>query len=263
VPLPAPASASPWQRLAPFVAAAAPAYLVLPLTTSVGATSYSISVVLGLLVVAMAVAARTPPVVPALTFLLSAALLRHAGGGNASGVGVLALLPVFWLALHGTRRQLMPVLAGVGLYFLGPILLVGGTAYPTSGFRTAALFVLVASVLGTLVQRLVAQTRRHPAELDRHRDDLERVASSTRAIAAAPHARGDLRRRVRAQPRDVRGPARARQRVGPTDLHRDGRARRRAVRHRRPGPAVCGRGGVRHRALDLHRRPREPPGRQP
>ena len=84
MPLPAPASASPWQRLAPFVAAAAPAYLVLPLTTSVGATSYSLSVVLGLLVVAMADAARTPPVVPALTFLLSAALLRHAGGGNAS-----------------------------------------------------------------------------------------------------------------------------------------------------------------------------------
>ena len=64
--------------------------------------------------------------------LIAVALLRDAGGGSASGVGALALLPVFWLALHGTRRQLVVILTAMFAFFLAPVLLTGG-GLPSSG----------------------------------------------------------------------------------------------------------------------------------
>src|SRR5436305_4730385 len=47
---------------------------------------------------------------PALLFFVVVVLLRHGAGGTASGFSPLVLLPIVWLALYGTRPQL---LAGV------------------------------------------------------------------------------------------------------------------------------------------------------
>ena len=60
----------------------------------------------------------------ALAYLIVVALLRAAGG--PSGVAPMVLLPVFWLGLCGTRRQLWCLLVGVALVFVLPLLLVGG-----------------------------------------------------------------------------------------------------------------------------------------
>src|SRR6476620_418864 len=56
---------------------------------------------------------------PPLLFLVAAGFLRASGGGAQSGVSAIALLPAFWLALHGKRWQLSVVLVGIAVFFLG------------------------------------------------------------------------------------------------------------------------------------------------
>ena len=67
---------------------------------------------------------------PSFLFLVAAALLRHSVGGANAGVTVVTLLPVIVTALHGTRRQLAPVIAGVAAYFVLPVALIGGEQLP-------------------------------------------------------------------------------------------------------------------------------------
>jgi diguanylate cyclase (GGDEF)-like protein len=186
------------RRLTPFVAADLLAFALVGLTERVSVVAYGSGVMLSATVVALTVwlpwgslpsAAR---VMPALVFLLSASMLREAGGGAASGVGALALLPVFWIALHGTRAQLTTVLTGVAAFCLAPILLIGGSAYATSGYRTAVLFVAVSGIIGFTVQQLVEQVRAHADEVERHRHDLQRVAAVSRQVATSADARTDV-----------------------------------------------------------------------
>ena len=72
---------------------------------------------------------------PAAVFLVAAALLRDAGGGFTSGVATLAMLPVFWVALHGSRAGLALVILGVGAFLAVPVLAIGGPDYPASGIE--------------------------------------------------------------------------------------------------------------------------------
>jgi diguanylate cyclase (GGDEF)-like protein len=117
-------------------------------------------------------------------YLIVVVLLRAAGG--PSGVAAMVLLPVFWLALFGTRTQLWCLLVGVGLVFVVPLMLVGGANYPPSAWRAGILFVTLSGIVGTTVQALVrrvrAQEREHNqllAELDHlaHTDPLTGLAN--------------------------------------------------------------------------------------
>jgi diguanylate cyclase (GGDEF)-like protein len=130
--------------------------------------------------------------VPPLVFLLSAAVLRDSAGGVASGVGVLALLPVFWVALYGRKRELAIVVVGVAVYYLVPSLLIGGIAYPASGYRTTVLFVAVSAIVGLTVQRLVQDGRSSALEIAHHSRDLQRVAEISRMIATSTDARAEV-----------------------------------------------------------------------
>src|SRR4051794_3972990 len=187
-----------WRQLRPFVAAAALAFLLVATTADPEVSRLGAALLLSVIVVATAIwlpFPRLPAAVrvgPALLFLLSASLLRDSAGGTPSGVGSLALLPVFWIALHGTRRQLVAVLAGVAAFYLAPIVLIGGVGYPTAGYRTAVLFVVVSSFIGITVQRLVERVRAHAGDAERHRRDLERVAAVSRRIATTPDARVEV-----------------------------------------------------------------------
>ena len=105
-------------------------------------------------------------VLPPLGYLASVALLRDAGAGVGSGVGALVLLPVFWIALYGTRRQLVIVLAAVLAAFLAPVLAVGPPAYPAAGVRAGLLLAAVAGIVGVVVQDLVSRIRRQARERD-------------------------------------------------------------------------------------------------
>lgn len=85
-------------------------------------------------------------------------LLRHAHGGSGSGYSPLALLPVLWLALHGSRRALLAGLTVLAATFTLPLLtLADTTRYPAGAWRLAALLVLTAAVVGVSTQRLTRQ----------------------------------------------------------------------------------------------------------
>jgi diguanylate cyclase (GGDEF)-like protein len=103
---------------------------------------------------------------PLLGFLAVVALLRDAEGGAASAESALALAPVFWCALYGTRRQLGVVIAGVAAMFAVPRVLIGGPRYPISEWERALIWPLTGLLVGLTVQDLVGRIRRQAAQLE-------------------------------------------------------------------------------------------------
>ena len=131
-------------------------------------------------------------IVPVLVFLLAVALLRHAGGGAGTGVAALILLPVLWVALHGSRRELAVVVVGVAAFFVVPFVLVGPPIYPVSPWRTALFASAVAGIAGLLVQRLVGQVREQVRRALQRQRDVEVLLHLMHEIAGAV----DVRRAV-------------------------------------------------------------------
>ena len=130
--------------------------------------------------------AWTHPAVP-LAYFVVIALLRHSQGGSDSLYAPLTLLPIFFLALFGTRRQLLVGVGGVAAVFVVPLLAVGGDAYPDSEWSRAALWTVVAGTIGLWVHDIVGRSRRHGHEARRHARELalaeERIADG---ISHAP-----------------------------------------------------------------------------
>ena len=121
-----------------------------------------------------------PATLPLLYFFVIA-LLRDAQGGSMSGYAPLCMLPVFWLALYGSRRQLALAIAAVAVIFVGPLLL-GGSEYATSEWRRAILWVAIAGLVGFRVQALVADVKR------RGRDGRMQAATLVQAEARTAEA---------------------------------------------------------------------------
>ena len=186
------------RRLAPFAGAAC---LGLALgVVPAGDTDWSLigtSVTITLSAVLLAVAApwqRLPSwtrALPAFAYLGAVAILREAAGGATAGFGPLLLLPVFWLALYGTPRQLGAVLVGVAAVFYVPLLAIGGPLYPLASWRTGALFVVVGAIVGFTVQNLVARLRVVLAERADLLVRLERLAASDPLTGLANRRRWD------------------------------------------------------------------------
>jgi diguanylate cyclase (GGDEF)-like protein len=122
--------------------------------------------------------------VPPAVFLGAAALLRDSGGGFTSGVATLALLPVFWVALHGSRAGLGLVVLGVAVFLAAPVLAIGEPAYPGSALKTGVLFVVVSGLVGTTVQRLVGAVRAQAGDGLRRERELETAALERDALLA-------------------------------------------------------------------------------
>lgn len=122
-------------------------------------------------------AARLPFWAPsglAFAYLIVVVLLRAAGG--TSGVSAMVLLPVFWLGLCGTRRQLWFLLIGVLWVFAIPLALVGGADYPPSAWQAGILFVVLSGIVGMTVQALVTHVRRQERERNRLLAQLDGLA---------------------------------------------------------------------------------------
>jgi diguanylate cyclase (GGDEF)-like protein len=178
-------------RLAPFAGAASLAFVLVPIDARVVWPHYFAAAALAV-IAGLCAGVRERPgagMLPPMLFLVSAAVLRHAGGGNQSGVGALTLLPVFWLALYGSRRQLGVLVAAVAVFFVVPVLLVGGAAYPVSNWRTGTVFAVVSAVVGLTVQRLVGQVRRQAAASALREHELETVAGVARNLSTTTNAR--------------------------------------------------------------------------
>jgi diguanylate cyclase (GGDEF)-like protein len=185
-------------NLAPFAAAAGLAAVVAIVGSSVNWSDYATAVGLGIiaglvrLIPWRGASPQTREIPPSLIFLAAVTFLRSSAGGSNSGVAVVALLPVFWTALYGDRRQLCVVTAAVAVFFLAPLLVVGGVASPASQYRAAVLFLAVSAIIGFTTQWLVAEVRFQASEAEHRERALERVAAVMRGLSSSPHARVEV-----------------------------------------------------------------------
>jgi PAS domain S-box-containing protein len=148
-----------------FAAAGVVALAALPLAGDVNlpeaAIAVALYVALGVLIAFVpAVADERHPDVAGILGLVVVAVLRDAAGGAHGGYGILALLPVLWVALYGRRAHLVRTLIGVALMFALPLVVRGGTHYPTSSWRGAVLVVVVFAVVGAILQEGLGRERR-------------------------------------------------------------------------------------------------------
>jgi diguanylate cyclase (GGDEF)-like protein len=125
---------------------------------------------------------------PALAFAYVAVigLLRDAGG--PSGVGPIILLPVFWIGVCGTRRQLAAMVGAIALVLLLPVAVIGGSAYPPSTWRAAILFIAVSGLVGWTIQTLIEYAKEQELKHNALLDQLQRQAS-TDALTMLPNRR--------------------------------------------------------------------------
>lgn len=184
--------------LAPFAAAAALAAIVTPIATNIEWPLYALA--LALAAFAGFVRMRRLPrhllpvqeALPSAIFLVAVALMRQSGGGANSGIGIVALLPVFWTALHGDRRQLCVVVVCVALFYFAPLLLVGPPEYPSSQYRAGSLFVVVSTIVGFTTQWLVSEVRFQARQAERREHALGEVARVMRGLAGSVEARSEV-----------------------------------------------------------------------
>ncbi|MBA2366334.1 MAG: GGDEF domain-containing protein [Actinobacteria bacterium] len=104
--------------------------------------------------------------IPPLAFFAVIPFLRQAEGGAGSGYGLLALLPILWLALYGTRFQLTLAFAAMIMTFAAPIILLGEPRYPPTEWRRVLIWASLGPLIGLTVQRLVIEVRRLATRLD-------------------------------------------------------------------------------------------------
>jgi diguanylate cyclase (GGDEF)-like protein len=177
------------REIAPFCAIVLLGFALVPIGNDVDWTGYVLAAALAVAIALVAVLApwrklsRGIRIVPSLLFLVALALLRHASGGSVAGVGVLALVPVFWLALHGSRGQLLVMIASVYAFFVAPFVLIGGAEYPSSSWRIGVLFAAASAIVGVAVQDLVARVRSHADALVVRERDLEAMADLSRSLS--------------------------------------------------------------------------------
>lgn len=174
--------------VAPFalVAVLGWALLLLPPYPTSWTVAVSAAAVLVLAAVAWCLGARHPHVRwlnPLAAYLMFpfAALVRHGSGSAESGHTALLMVPILWLALTGSRRQLYIAGALAVASFVVPPLVTSADWYPASDWRRAAMWALIAWVLAPVVQRLVQR-------LDRARRRARIEAARTELLfETAPH----------------------------------------------------------------------------
>jgi diguanylate cyclase (GGDEF)-like protein len=186
------------REIAPFAAATLLGFALVPIGGQLDWDGYVLAAGLMLAVAAAIVSIpwqRLPTmaqIAPSLAFLVSLALLRDVSG-VVVGVGVLALIPVFWVALHGTRSQLLVLVGAVCLFFVAPDLPAGEPEqHPLSVWRISLVFGAASAIVGVAVQNLVARVRRHAVALEVRERDLEAVADLLRSLPLTDDARARI-----------------------------------------------------------------------
>jgi diguanylate cyclase (GGDEF)-like protein len=177
------------RSLAPFIGASMLAWGSAPVATHVDWRLYAISA--GMAVLAGFVCLeplrdsldRVRETVASLIFLLAVAMLRKSLASTSSGVAVVAMLPVFYTALHSSdRRQMIAVTVSVALTFLIPVLVVGAPTYPQTQYRVALMFLAISAVIGLATQQLVDNARIQTAEAQHRERMLEQIAQVVKGL---------------------------------------------------------------------------------
>jgi diguanylate cyclase (GGDEF)-like protein len=186
--------------LAPFAAAAALTWVAVIVGTSIDWELYAVST--GLLLLAGALGAlrdrtawtaRYGGTLSSLVFLAAVALLRNAAGGIGSGAAVVSLIPVFYTALYSeSRSQLYVVLAGMVVFYLAPIIIVGPPSYPPTQYRAALLTISVSAIIGLATKHLVADVRHQAGEALSRERMLAQINEVVRGLYHSSQARSDV-----------------------------------------------------------------------
>lgn len=180
------------RRSAPFVGAMLLAIVVLPLPPK-GDGLAEMALASGLTALIVLTVWLTPwhrlprfaEVVPPLSYFVVIALLRESQGGVLSGYSAIAMLPVFWLALYGTRGQLAIGIGGLAAVSFVPLALLGAPEYPATEWRRAILWICVAPIVGFTVQALVADLRSRAEAARRALAHIEAITVAMREIGAS------------------------------------------------------------------------------
>jgi diguanylate cyclase (GGDEF)-like protein/PAS domain S-box-containing protein len=148
---------------------------------------------LGLLAIGLSRAERTwADPAPAFLFYVILGLGRDLTGGSHSGLGALLALPILWLAITGTRRDLHVASVLTPLVFVVPLVLVGSPEYSSSDWRRAlgwtAFALLVAPVIHRIVQQLARETER-AREAGAEMEGIMRGARLSSIITTDPNGR--------------------------------------------------------------------------
>lgn len=156
-----------WTRVGPFAVVAMLSFFVVPLPgqqafdSGLVTTAAALNAVIFLAALALA-SERLPAwldALPALAYFGVVALLRQSQGGAASGYEPLLVLPVFWLALHGTKRQLLLGIGVMAIALFAPILLLGAPEYPSAEWRPALLWTTTSLIVGLTTGSLMRTAR--------------------------------------------------------------------------------------------------------
>src|SRR5450830_590029 len=181
------------RRGAPFVAVALVAVMLeLATVTSTASRLVLVAAAASMCVVPVAAVsvpwARLPAwceaVLP-LGFFVVVALMRQARGGAAAGYTPLVMLPVIWLAMYGSRRQLGIAVAAMTATLVGPMILIGPPLYPASAWTMTAVSVAIGLFAGPSIQMLVEQSRQRTA-------DVAALGAITRSLTAGSDPRSEL-----------------------------------------------------------------------
>ena len=153
-------------RVAPFVGALLVAFAFVNLRHDGGspnriliAAAVSAVIVLAVGAVPWRILPDWAQALPPLAFFLLVAVLIDVDGGSGSSFAPLALVPVIWLALYGTRGQLLVGILGAVALFLVPIVWLGAPHYPPSEWQTPTMWMITAALVGVVVHELVVEMR--------------------------------------------------------------------------------------------------------
>lgn len=187
-----------WLRLFPWFAAGALAFMLVPLLPN--AITEPANLAAGALIPVIAILAVVvpwerlptwPQAALAMVPFLSVALIRTVQESTESAYTPVALLPVYWFALYGTRPQLFVAVALVGITLAIPTPAVEGGDYPVTELGAACLWMVIAGISGLTI-----------FELSRQRENLQRRLGHqalTDALTGLPNRRAwdeELRREL-------------------------------------------------------------------
>jgi PAS domain S-box-containing protein len=100
-----------------------------------------------------------------LGYIAVIAVLRDAQGGAYSGMGIVLVVPLIWIAYNGNRIEALIGLAAVWVVLLVPVWLVGAPRYPGSSWRGVVELVCCAALITFVVLDLADRQRAHAHDL--------------------------------------------------------------------------------------------------
>ena len=129
-----------------------------------------------------------------LVLLAAIGLLRvSVPAGPVSAYCLVALVPVFWMALYGDGLgQLVVMLVALAAFYAAPPAILGPPEYPYSDFVQVLLPLGVSAIICVTAQQLVARARRDAAEARHQRTMIEQVGAVVHNLFMSADVRSDL-----------------------------------------------------------------------